>query len=169
MRCSLVAILAGLSLSACAAGKPPPVSRVTCFHWALWLKDGLVRPGLDRGTVDRIRQHFGIPREWAGKMLCSSGPEGQRWECYVEDHSCDRGNLPPGTVRVIYRSKEGTSTGPAGPDDIPGHVWVVEWSGFHEAEAGRPLHPEVAPEGEVDPPVHRGREGDGGQHAAHGQ
>jgi hypothetical protein len=135
MRRTAIATLAGLTLAACAAGKPNPAPAVPCFHWAFLLKDGLVRRGLDRAAVERATRHFELPLHSSGKALCGSGPAGPQWECLVEDYPCSRGDLPPATVRVIYRSKEGTPSGPAGLDDVAGRVWIVESCGFEGAEA----------------------------------
>jgi hypothetical protein len=141
VRQTAIAILAGLSLSACAAGRPYVTPVPTCFNWSYWLKYGLIRPGLDRSAVQRACQHFEIPQSSSEKALCGSGPVDQRWECLVEDYKCDRGDLAPGTVRVFYKLKEGPSAGPAEPHDVPGHVWVVSSCGFQEAEDPHPPLP----------------------------
>lgn len=138
MRQSVTAVLAGLALCGCATSKPRPVPEITCYQWTLLLKDGLIRPGLDRSAVHGICQHFGIPRASAWRSECSTAPSEPRWNCFVEDYSCDRGDLSPGTVRVVYRLKKGTPTGPADPDDVPGSVWVVDYRGFHDANDGSP-------------------------------
>ena len=138
MRQTAIAILAGLSLSACATTQPNPAPKLTCFQWTILLKEGLIRPGLDRSTVQRTCQHFDIPRNSSEKKLCGAGPMDQRWDCYVEDYSCDRGELTAGTVLVIYKLKEGPSTGPSEPGDVPGHVWVVDYCGFQEKEVDSP-------------------------------
>src|SRR5512137_2245752 len=131
------AMLASLFLSACAAGKSYAVPSLTCFQWADLLKNGLIRPGLERSAVQRISQHFEIPRHSSDRRLCSNGPADKQWDCLVDDYRCDRGDLAPGTVRVIYRSKEGPASSPAGPADVPGRMWVVEYSGF-QAPDDRP-------------------------------
>ena len=131
---SAIAILAGLSLSACAAARPVPVPRLTCFQWMDLLKNGLIRRGLERSTVQQVCRHFEIPRDSSEKRLCSDGPADKQWDCLVEDYRCDRGDLAPGTVRVIYKLNEGTSAVPAEPNDVPGQVWVVDYCGFQEMD-----------------------------------
>ncbi len=138
MRQTTIAILAGLSLSACATTQPNPPPKLTCFQWTTLLKEGLIRPGLDRSTVQRVCQYFDIPAHSSGKNLCGAGPMDQRWDCYLEEYKCDRGDLPAGTIRVIYKLKDGSSTGPAEPGDVPGHVWVVDYCGFHEMDGNPP-------------------------------
>jgi hypothetical protein len=128
------AMLASLSLSACAAGKSHEAPGRTCFQWADLLKNGLIRPGLERSEVLRICQHFELPSNSSDRRLCSNGPADKQWDCLVDDYKCDRGDLAPGTVRVIYRSKEGLAGSRAGPDDVPGRIWVVEYSGFQEPD-----------------------------------
>jgi hypothetical protein len=119
---------------------------LTCFQWTDLLKNGLIRRGLDWSTVQRICEHFEIPRSSSEKRLCSNGPADKQWDCLVEDYRCDRGDLAPGTVRVIYKLKEGHSNAPAGPNDAPGQPWVVDYCGFQEMDdEPPPPSPKEAP------------------------
>jgi hypothetical protein len=123
---------------------------VKCWQWTYLLKEGLIRPGLDRATVLRISQHFEIPRNFSGMVPCGRGPAGQPGNCYMEDYNCDRGDLAPGTVLVIYKLKEGSSAGPTEPHDVPGKVWVVDYCGLRDAgEAYPPVPPPVTPRSSI--------------------